>query len=219
MGADDSPLIEVTGIVGDVRGVGLSRSPSLTVYLPYWQRFYSGAALAVRTAMDPLRASSAIRSTIRRIDPQLPVPAFRTMEEIVSESISHRRFQMDLVLLFAFAAMLLASLGIYGVVSYSVSQRANEMGIRMALGAQSANIHRLVLRQALFPVAIGLAVGITASFALGQLLRGLLFGVSAADPIAISAAVVPLGVVATIACYIPARRATRADPLAALKYE
>jgi predicted permease len=214
-----SPQLTVTGVVGDVRGVSLSKNPSLTVYVPYWQRNQSQQSLAVKTAMDPRAASSAIRGAVRQVDPELPVPAFRTMDEIVSGSLAQQRFQMTLVLLFAGAALLLASLGIYGVVSYSVAQRSSEMGIRMALGARAGEIRAMVLRQALQPVAAGLAGGVVASLALSRILGSLLFGVNAIDPPTIAAVVILLTAVAVAASYLPARRATRIDPLIALRYE
>jgi putative ABC transport system permease protein len=219
LGGDQSPLIEVVGIAGDVRGVSLTKTPSLTVYLPYWQRNYGAVSLAVKTAAAPLAAASAIRSAIRAVDPELPVPAFRTMDEIVAESVADRRFQMTLVLLFGLTALLLAGLGIYGVVSYSVAQRTNEMGIRMALGAPLAGIRSLILRQSLPPVAVGLAAGVLASLGLSRLLSSLLFGVGAGDPLTIAAVVVLLVAVAIAAAYLPARRATRVDPITALRYE
>jgi len=218
-GAEDSPLIEVVGIAGDVRGVSLNKSPSLTVYIPYWNRFRSQVSLVVKTAMDPLAAAPAIRAAIRQIDPELPVPEFRTMDNIVSESVAQRRFQMNLVLLFAAAAMLLASLGIYGVVSYSVAQRTNEMGIRMALGAQPGNIRRMVLGQSLLPVFAGLLAGVMASVALGRIMSSLLFGVRAWDPATISGVAAMLLGVAAAATYLPVRRATHVDPALALRYE
>ncbi len=141
------------------------------------------------------------------------------MEDIVAESVAQRRFQMSLVLLFAAAALLLASLGIYGVVSYSVAQRTNEMGIRMALGAQPGNIRRMVLGQSLLPVCAGLVAGVTASIALGRVLGSLLFGVSAWDPATISCVVSLLIAIAATATLPPVQRATRVDPASALRYE
>jgi predicted permease len=219
IGGENSVFIEVAGVVGDVRGVSLNQTPSLTVYLPYWQRFYNEASLAVKTAVNPASAASAIRAAIRQIDPEMPVPAFRSMEEIVTESVAQRRFQMNLVLLFAVAATLLASLGIYGVVSYSVAQRTNEMGIRIALGARPASIAGLVLRQGLLPVAAGLAAGVVASVTLGRILASLLFAVSAWDPMTIGLVVTLLSAVALAATYVPAHRATHVDPVTALRYE
>ncbi|HYW47231.1 MAG TPA: ABC transporter permease [Bryobacteraceae bacterium] len=218
-GDDRSPLLEVVGVVGDVRGVSLSKAPSLTVYEPYWQRVWDRTSLVVKTASDPAAAAPAIRQAIRQADPDLPIPALRTMETMVAASVAQRRFQMDLVLLFAGAAMLLAGLGIYGVVSYSVTQRTNEMGIRMALGARPGNIQRLVLRQGMVPVAIGLAAGAAASIALGRLLGSLLFGITASDPVTIAGVVALLGAVAAAASYIPALRATHVDPSTALRCE
>ncbi|HXJ38919.1 MAG TPA: FtsX-like permease family protein, partial [Bryobacteraceae bacterium] len=219
IGGEHSVFIEVTGIVGDVRGVSLNKTPALTVYIPYWQRFYNQGSLAVKTAVNAASAASAIRDAIRQIDPEMPVPAFRTMEDIVTESVAHRRFQMSMVLLFAVAATLLASLGIYGVVSYSVAQRTNEMGIRIALGARPGSITRMVLRQGLSPVAAGLAAGIVASMALGRILGNLLFGVSAWDPITIGLVIALLSAVALTATFVPAHRATHVDPVTALRYE
>ena len=220
IGSDTRPLIEIVGIAGDVRSVSLSKSPSLTVYVPYWESFmFQGPSLAVKTAIDPRSISSSIRTAIRQMDPELPVPPFRTMEDIVTESVAQQRFQMGLVLLFGIAATLLASLGIYGVVSYSVAQRTNEMGIRIALGARPGDIARMVFRQGLLPVAVGLAAGVAASIALGRVLGSLLFGVNAADPITILGVVFLLSSMAAAATYFPAHRATHVDPVTALRYE
>jgi ABC-type antimicrobial peptide transport system permease subunit len=141
------------------------------------------------------------------------------MEQIVDESLAQRRFQMDLVLLFAVSALVLASLGIYGVISYSVTLRTNEMGIRMALGARGAHIVTMILRQGMAPAALGLAGGLIASLAAGHLLSGLLFGVTTVDIVTIASVVVTLATVAALASLIPARRATRVDPMTALRYE
>ena len=219
VGGDDSPLVEVIGVTGDVRAVSLNKNPSATVYLPYWQRNFNRASLAIKTAIAPLAASSEIRAAIRAIDPELPVPAFRTMDEIVAESVAQRRFQLTLVLLFGVTALLLASLGIYGVVSYSVAQRTNEMGIRMALGAPVASIRSLVLRQSLPPAILGLGAGIVASVALSRVLSSLLFGIGATDPLTIAGVCALLGGVTLVAAYIPARRATEVDPITALRYD
>ena len=220
VGDPDGPFIEVTGVVGDVRSVGLDKAPAMTVYLPYWQRpTWGGPSLAVKTAVSPLAISSAIRTAIRRIDSELPVPHFQTMEQLVDASVSQRRFQMNLILLFAAAALVLASLGIYGVVSYSVALRTNEMGIRMALGAREADILKMVWLRAMAPVAFGLSGGLVASLAAGRLLSGLLYGVAAVDAVTISSVVVTLAALAALASFIPARRATRVDPVTALRYE
>jgi putative ABC transport system permease protein len=219
MGDDDSPLIEVVGITGDVRSVNLNTPPTLTIYIPYWQRFYGNAALAIRTAAAPAGIATATRAALREVEPQMPVPAFKTMDELVSESVSGRRFQLVLVLLFGLAALVLASLGIYGVVSYSAAQRSNEMGIRMALGATPSSVRALVMREGLTPVVVGLGAGIACALAVGRLLQNLLFGVRPADPITIAGVSLLLVGVAVIAGYVPARRATLVDPLTALRYE
>jgi predicted permease len=219
IGDDKSDLIEIVGVAGDVRGVSLNRTPSFTIYMPYWQRFYGTVSLVARTAGERVALGSSLRAAIRRIDPELPVPALRTMDDVVAASVAPRRFQMTLVLLFAAAALLLASLGIYGVVAYSVGQRSAEMGIRMALGAAPASIRRMVLRQGLMPVAGGLAAGVIGALVLGRLLASLLFGVQTADPLTLLAVVSLLTVVAAAATYIPAVRATRVDPAGALRQE
>jgi len=220
VGDPDGPFIEVAGVVGDVRSVGLDRAPSMTVYLPYWQRrTWGGPSLAVRTAVEAGAVAPAIRLAIRRIDSELPVPQFQTMQQIVDESLAQRRFQMSLILLFAVAALVLASLGIYGVVSYSVASRTNEMGIRMALGARGADLLRMILRQAMGPVAVGLCGGLAVSLAAGRLLAGLLYGVAPVDTVTMASVVLTLAAVAALASFIPAWRAARVDPLTALRYE
>jgi len=219
MGGDDTPLLQVIGVVGDVRGISLDKAPTMTVYVPYWQRFQSQALLAVRTPLDPGVVASDLRLALRRIDPELPIPAFRTMEDIVSVSAAERRFQTELVMLFGLVAALLARLGIYGVVSYSVAQRTGELGIRMALGAVPAGLRWLMLRQCLVPVAAGLACGLAASAMTGRLLSSLLFGVRAVDPVTIAAVALSSSAIAAVAGYIPARRATRVDPVVALRQE
>jgi putative ABC transport system permease protein len=220
VGDPDGPFIEVAGIVGDVRSIGLDKPPSLTVYLPYWQRrTWSGPSLAIQTTAEPGAISATIRGAIHRLDAELPIPPFQTMEHIVDESLAQRRFQMNLVLLFALSALVLASLGIYGVVGYSVALRTNEMGIRIALGARGADILKMILGQGMAPVAVGLAGGLIASSAAERLLSGMLYGVAPVDTLTITSVVLALAAVAALASFIPARRATRVDPVTALRYE
>ena len=214
----DEKLREVIGVVGDVR-TSLQQGPVVTVYFPYGFEPVSEVALLVRTAMDPRSVAAAVRSEIWKVDPEIPVQQMKTMEEVISEAAAPRRFQMLLVLLFAASALLLASLGIYGVVSYTVAQRTNEIGIRVALGAHTADVYRMVLRQGLTPVVLGLVAGVAVALALGRLLTSLLFEVSPADPLTISAVILALAVVAAFACTVPALRATRVDPMSALRYE
>lgn len=220
VGDPKGPFIDVVGVVGDVRSVGLDKPPTMTIYLPYWQRpTWSGPAFAIRTAGASLDFSSELRHAIHRIDAELPVPRFQTMEQVVDQSVAQRRFQMTLILLFALAALVLAGLGIYGVVSYSVASRTNEMGIRMALGAHRADILTMMLGRALAPVAVGLCGGLVAALVAGRLLAGLLYGVTPLDTVTISGVLLTLTAVATVAALIPARRATLVDPAIALRYE
>ena len=223
VGPETAPPIDVVGVAGDVRGVSLERKPSLTVYVPYWQGLGptgrgSDLSLVFRTSVAPLALSTSIREMVRRQDPELPISAFRTMDTVIGDSVSQRRFQTTMVLLFAFAATLLASLGVYGVVSYAVAQRTREMGLRLALGATAAQIHQLVLAQSLVPVGFGLVLGLViAGLALDRVLGSLLFGVRAGDPITLGVVATVVLVVAVVAIHMPARRATRVDPLTSLR--
>jgi len=218
-GEPTAPLMEVIGIAGDVRGNGLQKAPEQVVYIPYWYRGRSQTSLVIRTGMDPKSIASAVRAELRKLDPELPVPQFRTMQDIVSASVAEKKFQLSLVLVFAGIALLLACLGIFGVVSYTVAQRRGEMGIRLALGATAGNLKSMVVRQGLVPVAVGLGGGILAALALGRVMEGMLFGVRPGDPWTLAAVSLVLIGVAAAACYIPAMRVSRADPLTALRYE
>jgi putative ABC transport system permease protein len=173
----------------------------------------------MRTSMDPRGVAMAIRSVVWGIDADTVIGEVRTMQNVVSDSVGQRRFQMWLITGFAASALFLACLGIYGVVSWSVSRRRNEIGIRMALGAHAADVHRLVMTEALRPVFGGLLLGVAAALALGRVLNTVLFGVSTHDPLTIVAVVAVLSGVAALACYIPSRRAARNDPLDALRHE
>jgi putative ABC transport system permease protein len=218
-GPDDSPLIEVVGVVGNVRSVSLSTNPPLHIYRPAAQYFYGRGSLAAHIAADPSTIATAIGNIVRQLDPDMAVPTPRMMEDIVSESVAQRRFQMNLVLLLGAAAMLLAGLGIYAVVSQAVSQRIGEFGIRMALGADSARIRRLVVRDGMRPVALGLVAGASLSLAATRLLQSLLFGVLPSDGRSYVVALVFLSGVALAASLAPAWRASRLDPNAALRTE
>jgi ABC-type antimicrobial peptide transport system permease subunit len=219
VGADDSAYFDVVGVAANVRGLGLGTEPPPYIYVPVSENYYPLVALAVRTTVDPVRLGSALTSIIKNLDAQLPVPAIKTMEAIVDDSVARRRFQADLVAALAIVALLLAGLGIYGVVSQAVSQRTAEFGIRMALGADGGRIRTSVLQQALAPVSVGLIVGLGVTAGVGQLLRSLLYEVSPTEPGPLAAVCLLLLGVAAIASLIPAWRASRIDPMLALRTE
>jgi predicted permease len=219
IGPDDTPLVEVVGVVGDVRTVNLADVSSLVVYEPYWQQSFNGGSFVIRTAGDSGRVFAGVRAAIRAIDPQLPIPALRTMDDLVAESVAARRFQMMLVLLFSVIAVFLASLGVFGVLSHAVAQRTGEIGVRMALGAAPSSISRLVVRQGLMPVALGIAAGIVGAVPVGRALRGFLFGVTPTDPVTYVGVAALLSFVAIVAILVPARRAAAVDPIVTLRYE
>lgn len=218
LGASDEAPFEVVGVVGDIRA-SLNKPPNLTIYVPYWQVSRSDFALAVRLAGDSLAIAPDIRATIHALDPQLVVPRVRTLDDVVDASLAQRRFQMLLVMVFAVLALLLAAIGVYGVVSQTVTQRTNEIGIRMALGATRSAVWRFVAARGLVPVMAGLAVGLLIAAVAARIMRDLLFGVPATDPVTFAAVASVLLLAAILACCIPAVRATRVDPLIALRYE
>lgn len=217
--ADNEKPFEIVGVIADIRGISLQDQPGLMIYVPYWERLQYQAALTVRTTANPLSAVSSVRAGIWGIDDQIPIAHVQSMEEVVAGSVSQRRFQLGMILLFAISALLLASIGIYGVVAESVTSRTNEIGIRLALGADAAHIRRMVLREGMTPVVIGLIIGIAASFALEKTLQSFLFGIQATDPWVLVVAALILTLVALAACYLPARRASEVNPLSALRYE
>ena len=213
------PDREVIGVINDVRGVSLEAGPSFSVYVPYWQGGFLGTSFAVKTTADPMALAPAIRAAIRSIDAELPLSAFRTMDDVIEGSVAQRRFQTNLVVVFGAAALLLASLGVYGVMSYAVSQRATEIGIRLALGAERGAVLRMVLLQALRPVGAGVAMAMPLALGAASWLRSLLFGISPQDPPTIAVACFALITAAALAAYLPARRAANLDPLKALRCE
>jgi predicted permease len=217
MGEDDKPKTLV-GIVAEVRAT-LETDPPPMAYYPYWQRPPGGGALVLRTTGDPLAAAGAVRAALRTQDRQLPIPPIRTMDEVVDGSLAVRRFQFILMAVFAASALLVAALGIYGVVSYSVTRRRNELGIRMALGAGRSQLLGMVVRQGMTPVLIGLAGGVAVALLVTRAIRGLLFGVEPADPVTIAIVAAALLGVSALACLIPARRAAGADAITALRFE
>ena len=216
----DLRLLTIVGIVGDARTDSLETSPSPTIYVNYRQRPQATGRFSVVLRMDgePARVLPVMREIVRNLDPNVP-PSFNTFTKVFSDSLSARRFNLTLVGVFAATALLLAVAGIYGVMAYSVERRTQELGVRMALGACRGDILRLVLGQAMSTAAIGVAAGIGGSFALTRTMQSLLFGTSAIDPITFAGVTLLLSVVALLASYIPARRATKVDPIVALRYE
>jgi predicted permease len=209
----------VIGVVKNARTVSLAKADPMLVYMPYWYRCGTSAGLILRTSQDPTMMAGAIRKAIWSVDRTVPVPQVQTLGSIMADSVANRRFEMDLLLLFAVSALLLAGLGVYGVLTYSVAQRHKEIGLRLALGAQRGNIYGLVLRDGLLPVGIGTVAGIAITFALARLISSLLFGVSPYSPsITIGAAAVLISVGA-VACLLPARRAANVEPMEALRTE
>jgi putative ABC transport system permease protein len=210
---------EIIGVVGDVRNASLDAAARSTTYWPYARFPYGTMTLAVRTGSDPATLGPAVTSIVRGLDSQLAVNKIRTMGEVVSDSVAERRVTMLMLGIFAAAALLLAAVGIYGVIAYSVTQRTQEIGIRMALGARPPQVLRMVVGQAMALAAIGITVGAALSLAMSRLMEGLLFGVRPADPVTFTAVAAVLAAVAATASYVPGRRATRVDPVVALRSE
>jgi putative ABC transport system permease protein len=213
--------IEIVGVVGDVKHFGLDLPEQPALYTPYtqinpWKRWMS---ISARTQGDAAGTAQALKQEIWKVDAQLPVTRLETMSEVAASSFAARRFNMSLLSLFAGLALVLAAIGIYGVMSNAVTQRTPEIGIRLALGASTIDVLGLIVRNGLRLVVIGVAVGLVGAFALTRLMTTLLFGVTPTDGLTIVIVSAVLIGVALLACLIPARRATRVDPLVALRYE
>ena len=217
-GSPDERPFEVAGVVRDV-SVSLDKKPVVTVYVPYWVRNRPFMSVVLRTRTDPRAVGRSLRQAVWSLNPDTVVGDVQTMDTLVSESVAGRRFQVVMTAGFAASALLLACVGIYGVVAWSVARRRNEIGVRMALGARRGDVLRMVVGQGLRPVLAGLALGMVAALALSGVVNSLLFGMSARDPLTYLVVAVTLAAVGAIACYIPARRATSGDPLRALRYE
>jgi putative ABC transport system permease protein len=224
----DDPARQVIGVVADAKQYGLDRPSPSTVFVPIPQmndklmagvRSFTSAHFVVRTAVPPLSLREAVKREIAGLDSTLPLAEIHSMEEIAAVSVASRRFNMLLIGVFAALGMLLAAVGIYGVISYSVAQRTSEIGIRIALGARSADVVRMILKQGMVLALAGVAIGIAGALALTRLMKTLLFGVTATDPLTFTVIAAVLTLVALLACYIPARRATRVDPMVALRCE
>jgi predicted permease len=214
-----SPWLNIIGIVGNVKSESLETQVAPHIYLSDFQSPSYSSVVYARTAADPGKIGDAIRREVQSVDPDVPVFAVRSMEEVVARSMAERRFALEILGFFAFIALLLACIGIYGVMAYTFSQRTHEIGIRIALGAQRQHILRLALGEGMLLVAFGLAAGLFGALLLTQFLRSMLFAVKPTDPVTFIAIAALLTAVALLACYIPAHRATRVDPLVALREE
>jgi putative ABC transport system permease protein len=210
---------EIVGIVGHVKREGLDRESSVQYYLPHRQLPTGDVILTVRTVAEPESMNTAVRGVIQSADKELPVYRLTTMERMMADSTSQRRFATILLGIFALVALILASVGLFGVMAYTVAQRTHEIGIRMALGAQTLDIHKLIIRQGMNLVLTGVVIGLLAAFGLTRLMKSLLFGISETDTTTFVIIPLLLAVVAMLACYLPARRATKVDPLTTLRLE
>jgi putative ABC transport system permease protein len=220
--ADNSgdKMREIIGVVGNVKHLSLKNEDSPEMYLPRTQIPFDIMSLVIRTSVsDPSTLTSAIRKELAAIDPSIPLMSVRVFDDYIARTLARPRFNALLLSIFAGSALVLTAIGIYGVMAYSVAQRTNEIGIRMALGAAQSNIFKLVIGQAMTMVAISIVIGLVGTFAATRLLNSLLFGVSAWDPLTFSAIVILISLVAFLAAWLPARRASRVDPIVALRTE
>jgi putative ABC transport system permease protein len=210
---------EIVGVVGNIRNQALNTPPQPGYYVPQAQVPFSQMTVVMKTTNDPRSVISAATKEVAAMDPDLPLFGVKTMREYMSASVATPRFSTTLLTIFAGVALVLTLVGLYGVMSYSVAQRTNEIGIRLALGAQSRDVLLMIVKQGSLLIVIGLTLGLAGAYALTRLIASLLFGVTAKDPMTFVAAAVLLALVALLACYIPAWRATKVDPLEALRYE
>jgi putative ABC transport system permease protein len=215
----DSPWITVVGVIANARTESLAQAEVPQIYLSLYQSESRRLAIFLRGHLDAAAIPEQVREQVQAVDPTLPISGSQTLDETVSASLTERRFSMEMVALFALTALLLAGLGIYGVISYMVSERTHEIGIRIALGADRRSILRMVLRQGLGLAIVGAAVGLVGALVVSHFMAGLLFSVRPTDPLTFACVALLLIGVAVLACYIPARRAIRVDPLVALRHE
>src|SRR5205807_9853654 len=215
----DAPWITVVGVTANARTQSLAQADVPQIYLDLYQTGAKRLALLLRGHFHTAAIADEVREQVQSLDPTLPVSGAQTLDETVSASLSQRRFSMEMITLFALTALLLAGLGIYGVISYLVSERTQEIGLRLALGASRSNILRIVLRQGLGLAIVGAAVGLVCALIVSHLMASLLYGVSPTDPGTFAGVTLLLMGVALLACYVPAHRAMRVDPMVALRYE
>jgi putative ABC transport system permease protein len=218
-GTTEPPWLTIIGVVGDIKHGALTANPKSELYFNYLQGPARNMVFVIHTASEPLALGPAVRAQVLSVDKEQPLSDIRSLDEIISDSVYLNRFSMVLLGIFATVALILATVGIYGVMSYAVTQRTHEIGIRMALGAEPRDILRLVVKQGLMLGLIGIGLGLLAAFAVTRVMESLLYGVGVSDPLIFVAVSLLMAVVACLASYIPARRATRVNPLIALRYE
>jgi putative ABC transport system permease protein len=219
IGGRPEQTLEIIGVVKDSKYRSLTETPQATMFLPLWQHFRPDLALHLRSAGDTKSIVAAVRREVQALDANLPLFNVKTLAEQRNNSLATERMTAMLLTAFGGLALLLAATGIYGVMAYAVNQRTHEIGIRMALGAQARDILRMVLQEGSALLAAGFALGIAGAVAATHLLWSFLYGVDTTDPVTIAGVVVLLTLVALVACYVPARRATKVDPMVALRYE
>jgi putative ABC transport system permease protein len=217
--AETEPWVTIVGVVGNVNHTGLDAEPDFATYEPHAKRPWSSMTLLIRTAGDPLSLAAPVQRELKNAEKEILIEDVVSMNRRLDLSVAPQRLNVVLLATFAFIALVLAAAGIYGVMAQSVAQRTQEIGVRMALGAQLRDVLKMVLRSGMSLALIGIAIGLTGAFFLTRLMRTLLFGVTPTDAMTFGSVAVILFVVALLACYIPARRATRVDPLVALRYE
>jgi len=218
--SNNQPIwFEIVGVVSDVRSIELNTEPAPEIYTAASQDTFTNMSFVLRTAIEPAGLTSAVRQAVQSVDKAQPVSDVRTMERIVSDAVTQPRFNLALLAVFSGIALILSAAGIYGVTSYTVSQRTHEIGIRMALGARARDVLKMVLGQGLRLIAVGIISGLIASFLLTRFLSSLLFGISATDTFTFAIVALILTGVALVACFVPARRAAKVDPMVALRYE
>ncbi len=207
----------IVAVVGDVKGSSLDATAAPEVYVPYAQHQVDSLTIVVRTAGDPMAFVPMARADIASLDRDLPLAGVRTMDEVIGRSIAERRFTMLLLVSFAAVAVVLAAIGVYGVLAYLVSQRTQEIGVRLAIGATPGDVVRLFVREGAALTMVGVAGGLAGALVVTRALSTLLFGVTTTDPLTFAAVAGTLAIVALLACYLPARRAGRVDPMTALR--
>jgi len=219
-GDPKAPVLTVLGVVGRVKMEGLSQdSKRVQGYFSFSQMPFSGMTVIAKAASDPNQLVAALRQQVKSIDPDQPIYNIRSMDEIRAESVAPERLNLTLLSLFAGIALVLAIVGIYGVMSYTVTQRTHEIGIRMAIGAQPRDVFRMIMGQGMMLALLGVVFGLVGAFGLTRLMTTMLFGVEPTDPATFASIAILLTGVALVACYVPGRRATKVDPVVSLRYE